>query len=58
LNRSIRSPAFVPSLAKSVGEFSKYQGRPELLAAICGWITRRYSVDLTPDHCDGFERHA
>jgi aspartate/methionine/tyrosine aminotransferase len=46
-------PAFVPEiLAKSVGEFSKYptnEGAPELLAAICGWITRRYSVDLTPD---------
>lgn len=46
-------PAFVPDvLAKSVGEFSKYptnEGSPELLAAICGWITRRYSVDLTPD---------
>ena len=46
-------PAFVPDiLAKSVSEFSKYptnEGAPELLAAICGWITRRYSVDLTPD---------
>ena len=46
-------PSFVPDvLAKSVGEFSKYptnEGAPELLAAICGWITRRYSVDVTPD---------
>lgn len=46
-------PTFVPGvLAKSVGEFSKYptnEGAPELLAAICGWITRRYSVDVTPD---------
>lgn len=46
-------PAFVPDvLAQSVAEFAKYpvnEGAPELLATICGWITRRYSVDLTPD---------
>ncbi len=46
-------PDFVADvLAKSVGEFNKYpvnEGAPELLAAICGWITRRYSVDVTPD---------
>jgi aspartate/methionine/tyrosine aminotransferase len=45
-------PDFVADvLAKSVGEFAKYptnEGAPELLAAICGWITRRYSVDVTP----------
>jgi len=46
-------PSFVGDiLARSVSEFNKYpvnEGAPELLAAICGWITRRYSVDLTPD---------
>nr|MCW1949776.1 aminotransferase class I/II-fold pyridoxal phosphate-dependent enzyme [Octadecabacter sp.] len=46
-------PAFVADvLAKSVDEFAKYptnEGAPELLAAICGWVTRRYSVDITPD---------
>ena len=46
-------PAFVADvLAKSVAEFGNYpknEGGPELLAAICGWITRRYSVDVTPD---------
>lgn len=46
-------PAFVPEvLAQSVGEFAKYptnEGAPELLAAICGWIAQRYSVDVTPD---------
>ncbi|WP_296419596.1 aminotransferase class I/II-fold pyridoxal phosphate-dependent enzyme [Pseudooctadecabacter sp.] len=46
-------PDFVADvLAKSVGEFNKYpvnEGAPELLAAICGWITRRYSIDVTPD---------
>jgi len=39
-------------LAKTINEFSKYpqnEGSPELLATICGWITRRYSVDVTPD---------
>ena len=46
-------PAFVPQvMAETIGEFAKYptnEGAPELLAAICGWITRRYSVDVTPD---------
>jgi N-succinyldiaminopimelate aminotransferase len=46
-------PAFVSDvLAASVGEFAKYptnEGAPELLAAICGWVTRRYAVDITPD---------
>jgi len=46
-------PAFVGDvLVKSVPEFAQYpknEGAPELLAAICGWITRRYSVDITPD---------
>lgn len=46
-------PAFVPDvLASSAAQFAKYptnEGAPELLAAICGWITRRYSVDVTPD---------
>ena len=46
-------PAFVSDvLAASVGEFAKYptnEGVPELLAAICGWVTRRYAVDITPD---------
>ncbi|MBU2992147.1 aminotransferase class I/II-fold pyridoxal phosphate-dependent enzyme [Octadecabacter sp. 1_MG-2023] len=46
-------PSFVADImAKTVGEFAKYpknEGAPELLAAICGWITRRYSVDVTPD---------
>ena len=46
-------PAFVADvLAASVSEFAKYptnEGAPELLAAICGWISRRYSVDVTPD---------
>ncbi len=46
-------PEFVSDvLAKSVHEFNKYptnEGAPELLAAVCGWVTRRFSVDLTPD---------
>jgi aspartate/methionine/tyrosine aminotransferase len=46
-------PAFVSDvLAASVGELAKYptnEGAPELLAAICGWVTRRYAVDITPD---------
>lgn len=46
-------PEFVSDvLAKSVHEFNKYptnEGAPELLAAICGWVTGRFSVDLTPD---------
>ncbi|MDE0968798.1 MAG: aminotransferase class I/II-fold pyridoxal phosphate-dependent enzyme [Octadecabacter sp.] len=46
-------PAFVPDvLAQSVSEFSKYptnEGAPDLLMAICGWIKRRYTVDLTRD---------
>jgi len=25
------------------------EGAPELLAAVCGWVTRRFSVDLTPE---------
>ena len=39
-------------LAASVGEFAKYppnEGTPELLAAISGWIGRRYDVDVGPD---------
>ncbi len=46
-------PSFVGDvLAKATSEFAKYptnEGAPELLAAICGWITRRYSVQVTPD---------
>jgi len=46
-------PSFVPDvLAQASAEFAKYppnDGAPELLAAICGWITRRYAVDVTPD---------
>lgn len=43
-------PDFVaPVLAAHVGEFAKYppnEGTPELLAAISGWLKRRYSVDV------------
>ncbi|PVA07833.1 aminotransferase class I/II-fold pyridoxal phosphate-dependent enzyme [Thalassorhabdomicrobium marinisediminis] len=46
-------PAFVGEvLAGAVDEFARYptnEGSPELLAAICGWISRRYAVDVTPD---------
>ncbi|MBT8410655.1 MAG: aminotransferase class I/II-fold pyridoxal phosphate-dependent enzyme [Octadecabacter sp.] len=46
-------PDFVPEvLAASTAEFAKYpinEGAPELLAAICGWVSRRYAVDMTPD---------
>jgi len=46
-------PGFVADvLAKSVHEFNKYpvnEGAPELLAAACGWVSGRFSVDLTPD---------
>ncbi|WP_281980882.1 aminotransferase class I/II-fold pyridoxal phosphate-dependent enzyme [Thalassorhabdomicrobium marinisediminis] len=46
-------PAFVGEvLANAVDEFARYptnEGSPELLAAICGWISRRYAVDVTPD---------
>ncbi|MBT0957829.1 aminotransferase class I/II-fold pyridoxal phosphate-dependent enzyme [Alphaproteobacteria bacterium KMM 3653] len=45
-------PAFVAELiAKHADEFAKYppnDGAPELRAAIAGWITRRYGVDLDP----------
>lgn len=41
-------PAFVAeALAASVGEFARYpvnEGTPELLSAICGWLSRRYGV--------------
>lgn len=46
-------PAFVAeALAESMAQFAKYptnEGSPELLAAIIGWVQRRYSVALTPD---------
>lgn len=46
-------PDFVaPILAAHVGEFGVYppnDGTPELLAAMSGWITRRYGVDLDAD---------
>lgn len=46
-------PEFVSDvLAKSVHEFNKYptnEGAPELLAAVCDWVKRRFSVELTND---------
>ncbi len=45
-------PGFVaPVLAQHIAEFGKYpvnEGTPELLAAIAGWIDRRFGVDLAP----------
>jgi len=46
-------PAFVGDiLAENLSGFAKYppnDGAPELLAAITGWLQRRYSVTVTPD---------
>jgi aspartate/methionine/tyrosine aminotransferase len=46
-------PAFVgPVLAENIAEFGVYppnDGTPELLAAISGWLQRRYGVDLAED---------
>ena len=46
-------PAFVgPILAQNLEGFGVYplnDGSPELLAAIQGWVGRRYCVDLVPD---------
>lgn len=46
-------PDFVaPILAAHTADFGKYppnDGTPALLAAITGWLKRRYGVDLTPD---------
>lgn len=46
-------PAFVgPILAQNLEGFGVYppnDGSPELLAAIQGWVGRRYGVDLVPD---------
>ncbi|MFD1880422.1 aminotransferase class I/II-fold pyridoxal phosphate-dependent enzyme [Paracoccus pacificus] len=45
-------PDFVPEvIAASVGELSKYppnEGTPELLAAIAGWLERRYGLHVEP----------
>ncbi len=47
-------PDFVgPILATNLSGFGVYppnDGTPELLAAISGWITRRYGVEITEDH--------
>ena len=40
-------------LVQNLDGFGKYppnDGTPELLAAICGWVDRRYSVKLTADN--------
>ena len=40
-------------LAQHLDGFGKYppnEGTPELLAAICGWVDRRYGVKLTADN--------
>lgn len=46
-------PGFVgPVLAESLAEFAKYppnEGAPELLAAIGGWLGRRYGLDVVSD---------
>ncbi len=46
-------PDFVgPTLAANLDGFGKYppnDGTPELLAAISGWISRRYGADVAPD---------
>ncbi|MFM2356566.1 MAG: hypothetical protein RLZZ528_2302, partial [Pseudomonadota bacterium] len=46
-------PAFVgPVLAAHLDEFGKYppnEGSPRLLAAISGWLKRRYGADIAPD---------
>ena len=47
-------PEFVgPILAANLAGFNVYppnDGTPELLAAITGWISRRYAAQLAPDH--------
>lgn len=46
-------PDWVPDvLARHAGEFGRYppnEGAPELLNAIAGWISRRYSVEVALD---------
>ncbi len=46
-------PDFVaPILAAHTADFGRYpvnEGTPGLLAAICGWLSLRYGVELTPD---------
>lgn len=46
-------PGFVAGvLAEHAGEFAKYppnEGTPELRAAFCDWVWRRYAVRLDPD---------
>ncbi len=46
-------PAFVAEvMAANIGSFAVYppnDGTPELLAAISGWLARRYGVDLAED---------
>lgn len=46
-------PDFVPDvLAANAHEFAKYppnEGSPELRAAICGWLKRRYGVEKKPE---------
>ncbi|QBX33337.1 aminotransferase class I/II-fold pyridoxal phosphate-dependent enzyme [Paracoccus liaowanqingii] len=45
-------PGFVADvMAASIGQLSKYppnEGTPELLAAIGGWLDRRYGLDVAP----------
>jgi len=46
-------PGWVPEvIAAHALDFGRYpvnEGAPELLAAICGWVARRYGVDLGPE---------
>jgi aspartate/methionine/tyrosine aminotransferase len=46
-------PSWVPEViaahADGFGRYPVNEGAPELLAAICGWVTRRYGVDLGPE---------
>lgn len=47
-------PAWVTEvIAAHAGEFNRYpvnEGTPELLAAVCDWVQRRYGVALTPEN--------
>ncbi len=42
-------PEVIAAHALEFGQYPVNEGAPELLAAICGWVARRYGVDPGPD---------
>jgi len=42
-------PKVIAAHADGFGRYPVNEGAPELLAAICGWVVRRYGVDLGPE---------